>query len=87
MPHFVYIIHSTIHDKYYKGYSLNPLQRLQFHNLGKSRWTSNFTPWKLVFIQAFESKKEALIRERKLKKYSKNQILDLIKSRVNELNR
>ena len=84
MPHYVYIIYSKTFDKYYKGSSHNPYQRLEVHNLGKSRWTSNFLPWEIVFIQSFATKKEALIRERKLKKYSKDQILDLVGTSINE---
>ena len=87
MPHFVYIIYSSTHDKYYKGSSQNPYERLESHNLGKSRWTSNFLPWELVFIQKFNTKREALIRERKLKKYSKNQIMDLVNSHLNVMKR
>ena len=85
MKHYVYIIYSEKFDKYYKGYTTHPILRLQEHNDGFSRYTSHFVPWKLVYLQSFDTKKEALIRERVLKKYSKEQIKELIGSPKNEL--
>jgi putative endonuclease len=59
---------------------------LQQHNDNLSPFTSNKGPWILIFLQSFEDKKQALIRERKLKKYSKAQIQGLIKTPLNEIN-
>ena len=83
--HFVYIIYSPIYDKFYKGYSLDPVQRLIQHNNKESRYTRQFTPWELVFVQSYNKKSEALKREISLKKYSKSQIEQLISSVLNEL--
>ena len=80
MKHYVYIIQSELDNSYYKGYSLNPIKRLEEHNLGGSTYTSNKIPWKLIYVEEFENKTEALIRERSLKKYSRKQINDLIKT-------
>jgi putative endonuclease len=82
---YCYIIHSETHNKYYKGFTENPDKRLQQHNNGESRFTKNFIPWKLVFLQSFENKADALKREKVLKKYSHAQILQLIHSSLNEL--
>lgn len=82
---YVYIIHTEKFDKYYKGFSLDPYARLDSHNSGGSRYTSNFVPWKLVHIEIFNSKIEALKREKVLKKYSKNQIMSLASSPKNKL--
>ncbi len=86
MKHFVYIIYSELFDKYYKGYTTDPYKRLLQHNQGESRYTKHYIPWELVFIESFEYKREALIREKSLKKYSKIQIRQLIKSDINLLN-
>ena len=80
---YIYIIYSEAFDKYYKGFSTNPKQRLIQHNLGESKFTSNFGPWELVHIEKYTTKKEALNREKKLKKYSKAQIIELAKSHLN----
>ncbi len=54
------------------------------HNNGESHYTSGKTPWRLVYIQSFTTKREALIREKALKKYSYSQIENLIASKLNE---
>jgi putative endonuclease len=64
---YTYIIYNEVFDKYYKGFSTNPKQRLKQHNLGESKFTSNFGPWKLVHVEIYITKKDALIREKKLK--------------------
>ncbi|MBK9272713.1 MAG: GIY-YIG nuclease family protein [Saprospiraceae bacterium] len=86
MKHYVYIIESEVDGTYYKGYSQHPINRLEQHNGGKTRYTMLKIPWKLIYIQSYPTKKEALIRERALKKYSRAQIEELILSIKNELN-
>ena len=80
---FVYIIYSAGYDKYYKGFSTDVINRLYRHNNKKSRYTSVFTPWELVYVEYFNDKTNALRREKALKKYSKFQIQELIKSQNN----
>jgi putative endonuclease len=78
MPHFVYIIYSHSHNIYYKGYSTRPYVRLEEHNEGKSRYTKGKGPWKLVYLESLTTKREALIRERSLKKANRQYIEWLI---------
>ncbi len=77
--YFVYIIYSGDHDKFYRGVSSDPERRLWEHNEGFSRWTSQYRPWKLYYLEVYELKKDALIREKVLKKYSKSQLQNLIR--------
>ncbi|MBK7358769.1 MAG: GIY-YIG nuclease family protein [Saprospiraceae bacterium] len=83
MPFFVYIIVSLQNGTFYKGFSLNPVLRLKQHNDGLSKYTSKFMPWKLVYIEQFSSKSDALIREKNLKKATNERILALIDSPKN----
>ena len=83
--YFVYVIFSHVLDCYYKGFSENPGARLIQHNSGQSKFTSKSNDWKLVFLEKFESKKEALTREKVMKKYSKSQMNYLINSDRNYL--
>ena len=87
MGFFVYIIQSNLDQSYYKGFSENPLERLLYHNSGMSSYTSTKLPWRLVYIEELETKRDALIRERSLKKYSHSQIENLILSSKNVLSR
>ncbi len=68
MDYYVYILQSCVDHSYYIGYTYNIDQRLFDHNAGKSRYTSKKIPWKLVYSETFSSKKDALLRERFLKK-------------------
>jgi putative endonuclease len=43
-------------------------QRLLSHNeLGKKGWTINYRPWTLIYTESFETKQQALLREKQLK--------------------
>ena len=85
MRYCVYIIRSSIDKSYYRGFSENPLLRLQQHNNGESKYTSGKMPWQLVFIQSFNVKSDALKREQALKKYDLSRLERLIASPLNEL--
>jgi putative endonuclease len=77
---FVYILQSQFDQSYYIGFTANLENRLKYHNEGKSRYTSKKIPWRIVYTEEFNTKKEALIRERFLKKQkSRRYIEDLIK--------
>ncbi|MFZ6023012.1 MAG: GIY-YIG nuclease family protein [Bacteroidota bacterium] len=66
--HKVYILYSDEYDKTYVGYTSNIEERLRSHNeLGKKGWTIKFRPWRLIYIESFNTKQEALYREKQLK--------------------
>ncbi|MCP9750732.1 GIY-YIG nuclease family protein [Ferruginibacter sp. HRS2-29] len=76
--YYVYILRSDVDQSFYKGYTENPAQRLIQHNNGESVYTRNKIPWKLVYVEVFSTKKEALIREKNLKKATHQRIESLI---------
>ena len=86
MYYFVYIIKSESFDIFYKGYTSNPEKRLFEHNSNQSRYTSNKGPWKLVYLEKYKTKREALIREKKIKRYNSDYIRSLILQQSNFLN-
>jgi putative endonuclease len=86
MVFYVYIIQSKADGSYYKGFSEQPMARLAQHNNGESEYTRNKMPWLLAYVEELSSKKEALIREKALKKYSHQQIERLIGSPKNIIN-
>ena len=75
---YVYIIKSVSSGIFYKGFTLNPLKRLEQHNLGESRYTASKGPWELVYFEKFDNKRDALIREKQIKKYNHNYLNKLI---------
>lgn len=68
---YVYIIQSiTDLDQRYTGASADLKQRMADHNAGKSKHTSKFAPWELVWYCAFSDKYKALEFEKYLKSHS-----------------
>ncbi len=64
----VYILYSIKFNKIYIGCTSNLEQRLLSHNeLGKKGWTIKFRPWALIHQEEYQTKEEALLREKKLK--------------------
>jgi putative endonuclease len=84
--YYVYILESLVDGDFYKGSTSDYLKRLDSHNRGESRFTRSKLPWKIVFVQQFEGKTEALIQEKKLKRCNKEYLRWLIMQPVNILN-
>ncbi len=78
MSYYIYIIQSEKDGQFYKGFSENPALRLKQHNNGETKSTMFFVPWKLVYVELMPTKKDALIREKNLKKASRERIFALI---------
>jgi putative endonuclease len=76
----VYIIYSQKLDKYYIGYSTNVEDRLKKHNSISKGFTNLGKPWILMYSEQYESKKEAMTREKQLKNWkNRERIEKLIK--------
>jgi len=72
--HFVYIIYSKIRDRYYIGSTSNITLRLEKHNTNHSGFTGKTGDWILKFHESFQTKTEALAREKQIKAW-KNRIM------------
>ena len=81
--YFVYILRSESTGVLYKGFTTCIERRLFEHNNGLTRYSSSRGPWKLIFLEKFESKREALIMERKLKRCNPKYLETLIQSTRN----
>lgn len=78
MKFFVYIIQCD-DGSFYTGYTKNLNHRIKMHMNGKgARYTKSHKPRKVVFIEKYESRSDALKRERSIKKKSHNQKQELI---------
>ena len=86
MEYFVYIIFSNSYNIYYNGFTTDPQKRLIQHNNNESRFTAGKGSWKLVYLEKFTSKKEALVKEKKLKRSNSSYIKWLIGQPINMLN-
>ena len=53
----------------YIGMTDNLKKRIKQHNNGESNFTKKYIPWILIYFEAYKNQKDAVLRERKLKKY------------------
>jgi len=67
MEYVTYILYSYSNNRFYIGYSANSIQRFYWHNNSKKGFTTRFRPWSMIHIEFFETKQEALNREKILK--------------------
>ncbi|MBU1873665.1 GIY-YIG nuclease family protein, partial [bacterium] len=65
-------------QSFYIGYTANIKKRLEEHNNGESRYTKRKIPWKLVHLETFNLKRDAIIREKELKKIRNTRYLKKI---------
>ncbi len=78
----VYILFSKKHDKIYVGYTSDLERRIISHNHEKNKgWTKNYQPWEIVYTEEFDTKGDALQRDKELKSsrgraFIRNQILN-----------
>jgi len=79
MPYYVYLIVCE-NDTFYAGYTKNVDARVRQHTNGKgARYTRMHKPKRLVYVEEFDSRAEAMKKERKIKKLSHQQKLRLAK--------
>jgi len=81
---YTYIIQSEKDNSFYIGYSADPQNRLKKHNNANSGYTSRKQPWKLVYTVAFESKSEAIQREKFLKRQRNTQFYTFLISQASK---
>jgi putative endonuclease len=83
MNFYVYILKNDTDNDLYKGFTENPNQRIIYHNLGLSKFTSTKKNLSFVFLKKFDTKSEALKFERKIKKWNRKSLDALICSKDN----
>ncbi|MCD4761042.1 GIY-YIG nuclease family protein [bacterium] len=69
--YYVYLIQSQKSKMFYIGSTGDLDKRLVEHNNKQTKSTSLYTPWKLVYYEAFLSEKDARKREKALKHHGK----------------
>lgn len=78
--YYLYLLHSKKLDEHYVGTTPDLKQRFYSHNVGKNFATKSGAPWRLIYYEAYPTKKDALSREYKLKRYG--QALRRLKERI-----
>jgi len=78
LSYYVYILRCK-DGSYYTGHAKDVEKRFEMHRKGKgARYTQIHEPEKLVYLEQFESRSEAMRRERRIKRLSHNKKQQLI---------
>ena len=77
----IYILYSSKVDKYYVGESEDVNARLKSHLSGISKFTSIADDWKLVYSEEYETRTEAVRREREIKKKKSRKYIEWLISK------
>ena len=72
----VYVLKSIKDGIRYVGYGSSAQQRLIKHNKGDHKFTKGHKPWKLLYTEKYETKTEAIKREKFLKSGKGREWLD-----------
>ena len=64
---YVYVLQSDSTSRFYIGQTKDLANRVSEHNSGMARYTRNRGPWTLVHSEKYETRGEAMVRERQLK--------------------
>src|SRR5436190_11232139 len=81
--YFVYILYSASKNKFYVGQTDSIGNRLKSHSAGMSPYTSTADDWNLVYYEEFQTRTEAIRREKEIKKKkSRRYIEELVKSKI-----
>ncbi len=80
MPYYVYIL--LCHDgTFYTGYTKNVAQRAKLHANGKgAKYTRAHKPQEVAYVEQYDTRSQAMKREKTIKKLSHQQKENLINS-------
>ena len=65
--YYTYVLYSREFNKFYKGQTQDLISRLKQHNSGEGKSTKSFIPWEIVYFEKFNSRIEAVEREKYFK--------------------
>ncbi|WP_424964436.1 GIY-YIG nuclease family protein [Ekhidna sp.] len=64
---YAYILESIKTKSHYKGHTKDLDERIKQHNAGQTKSTKHRIPWKLIYFESFDTKEEAILREKYFK--------------------
>ncbi len=78
MPCYTYILYSPDRDRFYVSYTCDDLNnRLRKHNSNHKGFTGK-NNWEIVYYEEFDSKTEALAREREVNKWKSRKRIEAL---------
>lgn len=64
MEYVIYILYSKSRNRSYTGYTSNLIERFNSHNVLGDGSTRHYRPWIVIHVEFFETKYEALKKEK-----------------------
>ena len=64
MGYYIYILYSSEFKRTYVGQTNNLQNRLSYHNSGKVRSTKAYIPWEMIYKESFNTRSDAMRREK-----------------------
>jgi len=81
MAYYVYVI-LCVDGSFYTGYTKNIDTRIKLHESGKgAKYTKMHKPQKIAYLELFDSRAQAMKREKQIKKLTHQQKLSLVNTR------
>jgi putative endonuclease len=84
LPFHLYILRSKVAERYYIGVTADPEERLKRHNKGRSFSTKSYRPWEMVYREEYDTRSEAVARERQLKRWKNKDRMKQLLNRAND---
>ncbi|MBU4421633.1 GIY-YIG nuclease family protein [Candidatus Parcubacteria bacterium] len=79
--YYCYILQSQKNNHYYIGSTSDIVNRLDSHNKGCVRSTKRDIPWDLVYKKNFESRGEAMKKEKQIKSWKSRKAIERLISK------
>lgn len=80
MEYIVYILFSEKYNKTYVGFTSSLIERFKSHNeLATKGYTIKYRPWMVIHIEVYQSKNEAMSREKWFKSGVGRDFISLLK--------
>ena len=80
--YYVYILSNPHHTVFYTGFTNDLGRRVEEHKLKVAPgFTNKYNCEKLLYFEEFTDRSEALIREKQIKKYTRDWKINLIESK------
>jgi len=77
MKYYMYILFSAIKNSYYIGFTGDDLdERIRKHNTNHKGYTGHHQGWELKYYETFNSKIEALKREKQIKNWKSRKLIE-----------
>ena len=74
---YVYILYSTQKNLYYIGFTGDSIaERIRKHNSNHKGFTGNIGDWHLVYLEEFQSKTDATVRQKQIKNWKSRKAVE-----------